>query len=59
MRLIPSLIILASITFLQITAVAEEKDTIPWLKGSKNFGAASEKAQEHKKLLLLDFFHPH
>ncbi|MFQ5863306.1 MAG: hypothetical protein ACE5IC_09340 [Candidatus Brocadiales bacterium] len=62
MRHIPAcivLVVLASLTLLSPTPVAQGKDAIQWLKGSKNFGVASEKATDEKKFLLLDFFHPH
>jgi hypothetical protein len=58
MRYITALFMLASITLLSVTPVVEGKESIQWLKGEEGFEAASEMAEDEKKLLLLDFFHP-
>ncbi|MFQ5956241.1 MAG: hypothetical protein ACE5KK_00525 [Candidatus Brocadiales bacterium] len=59
MRHITALLVLVSLILFSPTPVVEGKDAVQWLKGSKNFGTASEKAGNEEKLLLLDFFHPH
>lgn len=58
MRYITALFMLASITLLSVTPVVEGKESIQWLKGEEGFEAALEMAEDEKKLLLLDFFHP-
>lgn len=52
-------VVLVGAAFLSLSPVANGKDAVQWLEGSKGFEAATEKAGSEKKFLLLDFFHPH
>lgn len=54
-----ALSILVGLSLLLFAPVVEGRETVQWLRGSKDFGKATERAETEKKLLLLDFFHPH
>lgn len=53
-----ALSLLATLSLL-LTMPVEGQETIQWLHGTKDFEKATKQARAEKKLLLLDFFHPH
>ncbi len=58
MRHITAVAVLASVFLFILAPVVQAKESIQWLKGSKNLATAQKKAGDENKLLLLDFFHP-
>ncbi len=59
MRHVTVFLVLTGLTLLLIAPLAQAGETVQWLRGSKGLAAATEKVNGEKKLLLLDFFHPH
>lgn len=58
MRHITAVAVLVSVFLFILAPVVQAKESIQWLKGSKNLATAQKKAGDENKLLLLDFFHP-
>jgi hypothetical protein len=58
MKHVTAAVVLVSAVLLSLAPVVQAKESIQWLKGSKNLATAQKKAGDENKLLLLDFFHP-
>ncbi|MGR3294622.1 MAG: hypothetical protein ACUZ8A_00055 [Candidatus Bathyanammoxibius sp.] len=58
MRRVTVVAVLVSVFLFILAPVVQAKESIQWLKGSKNLATAQKKAADENKLLLLDFFHP-
>ncbi len=56
MKHVTAVVVLVSVFLFMLAPVVQAKESIQWLKGSKNLATAQKKAGDENKLLLLNFF---